>query len=353
MPDHFIAIDIGASSGRHIAGWVDGDGTLRLRELHRFPNAPRDRNGVLVWDTEALFAEVLRGLALAEEAGMRPVSVGIDTWGVDFVLLDGDDRVLGDAVCYRDARTAGMEERVGRVLGREHLYSRTGIQPLVFNTVFQLQALKETAPDQLAAARSFLMMPDYLAFLLTGEKRNEYTNASTTQLLNAERRDWDRDILRALGFPERMFLPPGRPGERAGSLRASVREQLGYDADVTLVPTHDTASAVLAVPGAGEGALYISSGTWSLIGIERAEPDLRPACLSAGFTNEGGYGGTYRFLKNIMGLWIVQNLRAEMGNAGFDALAAMAEACADFPSVAAIFACVGAKVPMQPRNDPY
>jgi rhamnulokinase len=226
MPDYVLAIDIGASSGRHIVGWLE-NGTIRLKEIHRFTNGPIDKNGTLVWDVDSLFAEVRRGLVLAGEAGMRPLSVAIDTWGVDFVLLDKNGALIGDAVAYRDTRTAGMEKIVHAIVGRDKLYERTGIQHLIINTVFQFQALKQQNPDQLASARRFLMMPDYLNYLLTGQERNEYTNASTTQLLNAASRDWDADLLRELGFPAGMFLPPSQPGTRVGPLLPEVREAVG------------------------------------------------------------------------------------------------------------------------------
>lgn len=325
MPTYNMAIDLGASSGRAILGWLES-GILRLKELHRFENVARTVGGTLQWDAQALFREIMTGMKRAGELGMIPDSVSVDTWGVDFVLLDGDDAPLTPAVSYRDSRTEGMDDVVYGAIPEAELYARTGVVSWIFNTVYQLTALRTKTPAVLDAARTFLMMPDYLHFLLTGVKTNEYTEASTSQLLGAESGDWDGEILRRLNIPAHIFRTPAMPGTRVGTLRAEVAAEAGYDCQVILPPSHDTASAVLAVPATDDRGVYLSSGTWSLMGIERMEPDCRDECRALGFTNEGGYGRRYTFLKNIMGLWILQSLRKELNPpGGFDGMIALAK----------------------------
>lgn len=325
MSTYYMAVDIGASNGRSILGWLE-DGKIRLQEIHRFTNGPVETNRGMVWDVDHLFREIVAGLRIASDLGKRPERLGIDTWGVDFVLLDENDALLGDAVCYRDARTRGMQDKMHGIISEKELYARTGIQSLTFNTLYQLLAIQTRTPEHLDRARSFLMMPEYLHFLLTGAKVNEYTIASTSEMLDADARDWDRDLLRAVGLPEGIFHTPRQPGTPVGALRPEIRQQIGYDLKVVLPPCHDTAAAVLAVPAENEGeTIYLSSGTWSLMGIENAKPDRRDECRLAGFTNEGGYNRRYRFLKNIMGLWIVQSLRREIApDHGFGELIAQA-----------------------------
>ncbi|SFX41266.1 rhamnulokinase [Olsenella sp. kh2p3] len=308
-----LAIDIGASSGRAIVGELDETGRLRLTEVHRFENGLVQRGGHLCWDIDALWESVLDGLAAAHERGLTPATVGVDTWGVDFVLLDGSDRRLGEAVGYRDARTQGVREELERtgVLPFSEHYARTGIQYQPFNTAYQLWALKREHPEQLAAARTFLMVPDYLNFLLCGEKANEYTNASTTALVGATSRDWDRELLGRLGLPTDTFLPVSMSGCALGHLRPEVARRVGFDAEVVLPATHDTGSAFLAVPARDDRAAFLSSGTWSLLGTELAAPVTTPNSAAANFTNEGGYQARYRYLKNIMGLWMIQCVRRE------------------------------------------
>lgn len=246
------------------------------------------------------------------EIGKIPVSVSVDTWGVDFVLLDEKDQILGDTVGYRDSRTHGMEKKVGEVISQQDLYKRTGIHWQMYNTIYQLQAIKETHPEYLEQARSILMTPDYFHFLLSGEKKMEYTIASTSQLLNARTGDWDWELLTMLGFPKEIFRPVSMPGTVAGHLTPEVREEVGYDCKVVLPASHDTGSAVLAVPAKGEDVVYISSGTWSLMGVERKEPDCSLESMEADFTNEGGYDHRYRYLRNIMGLWMIQSVKKEL-----------------------------------------
>ncbi|RGU48627.1 rhamnulokinase [Olsenella sp. AF16-14LB] len=313
MASRHLAIDIGASSGRAIVGELDETGRLRLTEVHRFENGLVQRAGHLCWDIDALWESVLHGLTAAHEQGLTPATVGIDTWGVDFVLLDAQDRRIGEAVGYRDARTQGVREELERtgVLPFSEHYARTGIQYQPFNTAYQLCALKHEHPEQLAAAHAFLMVPDYLNFLLCGEKANEYTNASTTALVGATSRDWDRELLARLGLPADIFLPACMPGCSLGHLRPEVARRVGFDSEVVLPATHDTGSAFLAVPARDDHAAFLSSGTWSLLGTELAAPVTTPASAAANFTNEGGYQARYRYLKNIMGLWMIQCVRRE------------------------------------------
>ncbi|MCL2003027.1 MAG: rhamnulokinase [Oscillospiraceae bacterium] len=302
----YLAIDIGASSGRHIAGRLDG-GRLVLEEIHRFPNGVTDCGGTLLWDTDALFSEIEKGIETCAALGMTPKSLAIDTWGVDFVLLGADGKPLGGAVAYRDSRTAGMDAEVEKILPYAEHYARTGIQKQPFNTVYQLMALKLRSPELLDGADCLLLTPDYFHYKLSGEKRAEYTIASTTGLINAAARDWDWEIIDRLGFPRRVF-PPVKHG---------------------LPPSHDTASAFLAVPAGDGDSVCISSGTWSLLGVVSGAPILTQAARDAGFSNEGGFGGTIRFLKNIMGLWMIQSVRGELpGKPSYAELSGLARASA-------------------------
>nr|WP_296263192.1 rhamnulokinase [uncultured Merdimonas sp.] len=311
MGGYYLAIDIGASSGRHILAEVE-NGKMTLQEIYRFQNGMQEKNGSLCWDIPHLFSEIKNGMKKCGEIGKIPVSVSVDTWGVDFVLLDEKDQILGDTVGYRDSRTHGMEKKVGEVISQQDLYKRTGIHWQMYNTIYQLQAIKETHPEYLEQARSILMTPDYFHFLLSGEKKMEYTIASTSQLLNARTGDWDWELLTMLGFPKEIFRPVSMPGTVAGHLTPEVREEVGYDCKVVLPASHDTGSAVLAVPAKGEDVVYISSGTWSLMGVERKEPDCSLESMEADFTNEGGYDHRYRYLRNIMGLWMIQSVKKEL-----------------------------------------
>ena len=309
--DCYAAVDIGASSGRVVVGFVE-DGLIRLEEVHRFDNRQVRRNGHDCWDVELLSSELVRGLALCKEAGFAPKSVGIDTWGVDFVLLDAEDNLVGDAVAYRDSRTAGMYEVADAIMAPEELYRRCGLQRQPFNTIYQLLALQREHPEQLEAADSFLMIPDYLNFLLTGEKAIEYTNASTTGLLNAETGAWDETVMEAFDIPRRLFRNVTHAGACLGPVRPEIARAIGYDTRVVLPATHDTGSAYLAVPACDLPAVFLSSGTWSLLGVENRSPICAEAAFRENFTNEGGYHFRYRFLKNIMGLWMIQSIRREL-----------------------------------------
>lgn len=326
----YLACDIGASGGRHILGRKNEDGSIELREIYRFDNAYSMKNGQLCWDIEGLWQHVLRGL---KEAGpYAPVSFGVDTWGVDFVLLDQEERLMGEAVAYRDERTQGMDARLESILPFERHFELAGIAKQAFNSVYQLMSLPA---DQLRRADSFLMIPDYLHFLLTGVKRNEYTNASTTALLDARTRTWSQEILSAAGLPSSLFSrAPAAAGGVLGRFHADIEAAIGYPCQVVLPATHDTASAFLAVPAKGGDSVFLSSGTWSLLGVELSAPLTDEASRQAGFTNEGAYQGAYRYLKNIMGLWIFQCIRKELGERySFDRMAAMAQENAAFAGV--------------------
>ena len=326
---YFLAIDIGASSGRHILGSVN-NGKLVLEEIYRFKNGAEKRNGKLVWNDASLFESIVEGLKKCKELGKIPVSVGIDTWGVDYALLDGNDNLIGEVYSYRDERTLSVMKEVYEKVGKQELYERTGIKEQVFNTVFQLYHDLKTG--KLDKAETFLMMPDYLHFLLTGEKRNEYTNASTTGLLNAKTRDWDYEVIDRLGLKKSLFRPLSLPGTKVGNLRPEIVKKVGFDTTVYLPATHDTASAVMAVPSEND-PLYISSGTWSLMGIETQKENTTAAAENSGFTNEGGYGKSVRFLKNIMGMWMIQCVKKELNDKyGFAEFAALAKESSYFES---------------------
>ena len=311
MKQYYLAIDIGASSGRHILGHME-DGKMVLEEIHRFPNGMREKDGHKCWDTEALFSAIVEGMKKCKEAGKIPVSMGIDTWAVDFVLLDKEDRMIGNAVGYRDSRTAGMDEKVYEIIPEESLYGRTGIQKQIFNTIYQLMAVKEQHPEALEQAESMLMIPEYFNFLLTGKKAAEYTNASTTQLVSPETKDWDYELIGMLGYPRRIFQKIEKPGTVLGRLTEELQREVGFDCKVILPATHDTGSAVMAVPTNEDNTIYISSGTWSLMGTELKEANCSEESKRHNFTNEGGYDYRFRYLKNIMGLWMIQSVRKEL-----------------------------------------
>lgn len=314
----YAAVDIGASSGRVIAARLNAEGRLELTEVYRFDNAQKRLRGHDCWDVEALYEQVEAGLAAVPgKMGTVPASVGIDTWGVDFVLLDAANQLVGDAVAYRDSRTQGVPEELEAELPFAELYAKTGIQFQQFNTVYQLAALKREHPEELARAERFLMIPDYLNWRLTGVQANEYTNATTTGLVNARTCTWDADILRRIGVSEKLFSRPLMPGASLGHLQLQVAERIGYDTEVILPATHDTGSAFLAVPAKDDSSVFISSGTWSLLGVESAEPVTSDAARVQNFTNEGGYQRRYRFLKNIMGLWINQSVRRELNGVDY------------------------------------
>ncbi|MCI6813273.1 MAG: rhamnulokinase [Lachnospiraceae bacterium] len=311
MSNYFLAIDIGASSGRHILGTVENN-KIVLEEIYRFWNGMDNIDGSLCWDVDRLFGEILTGMKKCKEIGKIPVSVGIDTWGVDFVLLDKEEKIVGKAVGYRDHRTTGMDQEVYKLISEEDLYARTGIQKAIYNTIYQLMAVKTQHPEYLEQAEALLMIPDYFHYKLCGKKVQEYSEATTSQLLNPYTKDWDDELIELLGFPRKIFQKIQMPGTAIGSLTEAVRKEVGYDCQVVLPPTHDTASAVMAIPSNEENTCYISSGTWSLMGVERNEPDCSKKSKEANFTNEGGYNGKITYLANIMGLWMIQSVRNQL-----------------------------------------
>ena len=306
---YYLAIDIGASSGRHILGSVE-NGKIVLEEIYRFENGIENKDGTLVWDIEKLFESVVAGIAECKKIGKIPASVAIDTWGVDYVLLDKNLNEIMPAVAYRDSRTEQSLKAVQGIVSQAELYGKTGIQQQNYNTIYQLYADKQSG--KLNNAEHFLMMPEYLSFKLTGVIKREYTNASTTNLVNANSKDWDFEIIGKLGLPERIFEPLHMPGTVVGELKEDIAKLVGFNTEVVLCPSHDTASAVAACPIDNE-SVYISSGTWSLIGAENDYPVLSEEALAANFTNEGGIEYKFRFLKNIMGMWLFQNIRKNIG----------------------------------------
>lgn len=316
MSKVYLAADFGGGSGRVIAGWIE-DGKLTMEEIHRFGNRQVRLGDHVYWDFPALFEDMKAGLKKAASKGYEVESIGVDTWGVDFGLIDRDGQLLGNPVCYRDARTAGMTEKLFETLNPTEHYATTGIQVMEINTLAQLLSIKGTA--QLEAAEHLLFMPDLFSYFLTGKATNEYCIASTSELLDAKRREWSWETIEALGLPKRIFGDIVMPGTVRGELRKDIAEETGLkDVKVIAVGSHDTASAVAAVPAIeGDGPVaFLSSGTWSLLGIELPEPILTEEARQAEFTNEGGVGGRIRFLQNITGLWILQRLMAEWKERG-------------------------------------
>ena len=312
----YLAIDIGASSGRHIMGTVES-GTLYLEEVYRFDNVQMHRNGHDCWDMDNLWKGIVDGLKQCQLKQMIPDVIGIDTWAVDYVLLNNRDEVIGDVVAYRDNRTEGMKDLVNQKVPAEVLYEKTGIQYQPFNTIYQLMALKQEHPEQLNEAKWMLMIPEYLNYKLTGIKQNEYTNATSTNLVNAMTKTWDDELIRALDYPEELFHELAMPGTILGPLRAEVEKEVGFNATVMLPATHDTGSAFLAIPAEDNQAVYISSGTWSLLGVENKAPITTMESMQQNFTNEGGAWYRYRYLKNIMGLWMIQSIRRELNGVAY------------------------------------
>ena len=309
--EYYLGIDIGASSGRHILASIE-DGRMKLEEIYRFYNGNDSVDGHLVWDVDRLYKEIIAGIKKCKEIGKIPVSIGIDTWAVDYVLLDNEGNVLGPVYGYRDHRTDGVDQEVYKIISQDKLYARTGIQKQIFNTIYQLMAHKIQEPGKLEAATDLLMIPDYFNYKLTGVKKQEYTNASTTQLVDASTNDWDYELIDLLGFPRDIFKTIEKPGSVVGNFTEEVAAEVGFDCKVIMPATHDTGSAVMAVPSVTDDTLYISSGTWSLMGTELKKANCSADAMARNFTNEGGYDYRYRFLKNIMGLWMIQSVRKEL-----------------------------------------
>lgn len=305
-----LAFDFGASSGRAVIGIFDGR-TIRMEEIHRFSNDPVIISGTMYWDILRLFHEVKQGLVKAHLAG-RIDSIGVDTWGVDFGLLDKDGMLLENPVHYRDSRTNGMMAEVLRDIDKKELYEITGNQLMEINTLFQLKALADKRPDVLARADTLLLMPDLLNYFLCGAKKTEYSIASTTQLLDAKKSCWSEKIIEKLQLPAHIFTEIVPTATRLGRLSADIADELGMERpEVIAVAGHDTQSAMAAVPTEKADFLFLSCGTWSLLGTELAEPIINEASLAADVTNEGGYGGKASFLKNIIGLWMIQESRRQ------------------------------------------
>lgn len=307
---YYLAIDIGASSGRHILGYID-NGRLKLEEIHRFENYITNQNGTLVWDIEHLVSEVKKGIAKCKEIGKIPCTVAIDTWGVDYVLLDESKQEILPAVSYRDSRTNRVINKVESIISAEELYLKTGIQKQNFNTIYQLYADKLSG--RLEDAKHFLMIPAYLSYKLTGIIKNEYTNATTTGMVNADTKQWDYEIIDKLSLPKHLFGTLDTPCTVIGNFTKEMQDYAGFDSTVIFAPGHDTASAVCACP-IDDNSVYISSGTWSLIGVESLNPIVNEKSMAANFANEGGIDYRFRFLKNYMGMWLFQNVKKNLNN---------------------------------------
>lgn len=353
-----LACDFGGGSGRVMAGWLE-DGHVRLDEVHRFANRQVKLGNTLYWDFPALFQDMKDGLRkAAAKYESRIVSIGIDTWGVDFGLIDRRGRLLGLPVCYRDTRTKGLPERYFATRDRHEHYRHNGTQVMEINTLFQLLAMKEEA--SLPSEATLLFMPDLFSYYLTGVANNEYTIASTSQLLNARTRQWDWELIEDAGLPKSLFQEIVMPGTERGTIRPDIAEETGLSPTVKVmaVASHDTASAIMSIPPMDEPTAYLSSGTWSLLGVSLKEPILTPQACDAGFTNEGGANGSITFLSNITGLWILQRLAQEWQTNDWARLTEEARIVVDVPLIdvdssaftapesmqEAIFAAVGRKL---------
>ena len=318
----YLAIDFGGGSGRVIAGTITdekGEKKLTMQLVHRFQNRQVRLGNHVYWDFPALFEDMKTGLKKAAQLGLKVSGIAIDTWGVDFGFIDRDGNLVGNPVCYRDARTNGMAERFFADVDRTAPYAVNGTQVMEINTLFQLLSLKLADSPQLQIADKMLFTPDLFSYFLTGEANTEYTIASTSEMLDARKRDWDWELIDSLGLPRHLFCPIVMPGTVRGRLRKDIAEETGLgEVDVIAVGSHDTASAVAAVPATDDEqpVAFISSGTWSLLGVEINEPILTEEARRAEFTNEGGIGGKITFLQNITGLWFIQRLMAEWKEEG-------------------------------------
>ncbi|TFE28555.1 rhamnulokinase [Cohnella luojiensis] len=337
-----LAFDMGASSGRALIGRLlsdsDGQRKLEVTEIHRFPNLAIQVGNHLHWDILRLLHEMKKGIRLAFQSGYEPSTFGIDTWGVDFGLLDANGELLGNPYHYRDSHTEGLIEEVSGLIGQETLFLQSGLQFMPFNTLYQLYAMKKAASPKLDIAQTFLLTPDLLTYLLTGVKSCEFTMATTTQLYHPGTQAWNTELMDKLGIPSRLFLEPIQPGTIVGPLSPGVTAELGIPSmQAVAVGTHDTESAIAAVP-AGDGPFaFLVCGTWSLLGTEMSQPLLSEEAMKLEFSNEGGVGGTYQLLKNIMGLWLLQECKREWDEQGkeisFPELVRLAEQAAPFRSL--------------------
>lgn len=345
-----LAFDMGASSGRALVGQlitepneVGGQVKLQVTEIHRFPNHAIQVGDHLHWDILRLLHEMKKGIRLAFQQGFAPTTFGIDTWGVDFGLLDANGELIGNPYHYRDSHTEGLIEEVNERIGQEALFQQSGLQFMPFNTLYQLYAMKKAASPKLAIAQTLLLTPDLLTYLLTGRKTCEFTMATTTQLYDPGTQAWNEPLMEQLGIPSHLFLPPIQPGTLIGPLTPAVTAELGLHADIQIqavaVGTHDTESAIAAVPAVDgdKPFAYLVCGTWSLLGTEMAQPLLDQETMELAFSNEGGVGGTYQLLKNIMGLWLLQECKREWDEQGnersFPELVDMAKQAAPFQSL--------------------
>ncbi|MDZ7723488.1 MAG: rhamnulokinase [candidate division KSB1 bacterium] len=337
MKRNYIAIDLGAGSGRVMLGTVNE--TVELQECHRFVNEQIKAGSYYYWDILRLFQEIKTGLRKAKQMADTPVSgIGVDTWGVDFGLLDSNGMLLSNPVCYRDPRTDGIMEKAFERLSEKSIYESTGLQFIQFNTMFQLMSMSRENPQLLKTADTLLMMPDLINYLLTGEIAAEYTIASTTQLLNAKTRTWDESLFQPLGLPFHIMPEITLPGNILGRLLPDIQTETGlHGVDVINTSGHDTACAVAAVPASGKNWAYLSSGTWSLIGIEISEPIITDSSRAFNFTNEGGVNRKIRFLKNVMGMWLLEGCIREWQKNGesisYEQLIKQAGSAAPFRSI--------------------
>ena len=330
---HFAAVDLGATSGRVILATI-AEGKISMEEIHRFADPIIQMQGHFYWDFPAIYKSVVEGLAIIASRGVKIESIGIDTWGVDFAIFGKDGALLRLPYCYRDPHTTNAPEEFFKRMPRKELYEKTGIQIMNFNSVFQLDTLRRNSCSALEAADKILFVPDALAYLLTGEQVTEYTIASTAQMIDPRTKMWDEDILAMLDLSADKFGRMVMPGEKIGVLTAEVQRLTGLDAvPVVAVASHDTGSAVAAVPAEDENYAYLSSGTWSLMGIESAEPIISERSFELNFNNEGGIEGTIRVLKNICGMWLLERCRAEWPEMGYAELIAAAESEQPFRSL--------------------
>ncbi|WP_256757081.1 rhamnulokinase family protein [Cohnella sp. WQ 127256] len=337
-----LAFDMGASSGRAVIGQLmsDSEGVRKLEvtEIHRFPNHAIQVGQHLHWDILRLLHELKKAIRLAFQGGYSPATFGIDTWGVDFGLLDANGELLGNPYHYRDSHTEGLIEEVSGLIGQEALFKMSGLQFMPFNTLYQLYAMKKAASPKLDIAQTLLLTPDLLTYLLTGVKSCEFTMATTTQLYHPGTQAWNTELMERLGIPSQLFLTPVHPGTVTGSLSPEVMAELGVPAIRSVsVGTHDTESAIAAVPAGDEPFAFLVCGTWSLLGTEMKQPLLSNETMELEFSNEGGVGGTYQLLKNIMGLWLLQECKREWDEQGkeisFPELVRMAEQATPFRSL--------------------
>ena len=330
---HFVAIDLGATSGRVILASLS-NGTIEMEEIHRFPDTIIQMQGHFYWDLPAIYKSVIEGLKKVAERKVEIASIGIDTWGVDFAFFGKDGQMLGLPYCYRDPHTTDAPEKFFERMPRHELYAKTGIQIMNFNSVFQLDTLRRNNCSALEAAAKILFIPDALAYMLTGNMITEYTIASTAQMIDPRTKCWDKDILSLLGLKEENFGPITMPGQKTGTLTEEVRSLTGLGAiPVVAVAGHDTGSAVAGTQLSGNDTAYLSSGTWSLMGIESREPIISERSFELNFTNEGGIEGTIRVLKNICGMWLLERSRTEWEEQSYSSLIAQAEASEPFRSL--------------------